>query len=313
LSNDYLYTKIFRMSNIEKLKKTYLKKLNADDLDLIIALVIKKGRSFVISHPEYTLSEYQSSKINLLIKRRVNNEPYAYLNGKKEFYGLNFFVNKNTLIPRPETELMVDNAINILNNKETYKNTALIDMGTGSGCIIIALADYIYHKSPIKYFTKIKKMYAIDISLPALAIAKKNATLHKLNTKIKFLKGNLLEPIIDHVRYLNPLKNSNLHLIITANLPYLTYSQFKKAPSIQSEPKIALLAGQDGLKYYKKLFKQIKFLRRINKNLRLSLLCEIDSGQLKKIKTIIKKKIPQINLQIKKDLRGLDRLIIIEF
>lgn len=272
-------------------------KLNSLDIELILAHVLKKTREYIIAHPEYKLTKSQIAKCKLLIKKRVNSLPIAYITGEKEFYGLKFKINKNVLIPRPETELMVEEALKLVASNP--QPTTIIDMGTGSGCIIITLAKKI----------KNCQFFAIDISTKALVIAKQNANLNSVVKKIKFIKSNLLESIINNSKY--KLKNSKL--IILANLPYLTPTQIKNSPSIKYEPKLALTAGLDGLKYYGRLFQQICALRIARCELRdINILCEIDPSQTVKIKQMVKRELPKATLQIKKDLSGLNRLVIIK-
>jgi release factor glutamine methyltransferase len=272
---------IFQMS-----KKT---KLNILDIELILAYVLKKSREFIIAHPEHKLTKSQIAKSKLLIKKRLKGVPIAYLTGHKEFYGLDFKVNKNVLIPRPETELMIEEASNLITRNP--QPITLVDIGTGSGCIIITLASLI----------KNCKLLAIDISEKALVVTKQNAKLNNVYKKIKFLKGDLLKPIINSKFVIH-----NSKLIITANLPYLTPTQIKNSPTIKYEPKLALTAGLDGLKYYRQLFKQIKTLPNVK-----YVLCEIDPSQTLKIKKLIKRELPKANCQIKKDLSGLNRLVVI--
>lgn len=272
---------IFEMS-----KKT---KLNIFDIELILAYVLKKSREFIIAHPEHKLTKLQITNSKLLIKKRLKGLPIAYITGHKEFYGLDFKVNKNVLIPRPETELMVDETLKITNGK-----TIIADIGTGSGCIIITLAGLI----------KNCKLFGMDISEKALAVAKQNAKVRNVYKKIKFLKGDLLEPILKNKKFV--IGNSSL--VILANLPYLTPTQIKNSPTIKYEPKSALTAGSDGLKYYRQLFKQIKMLRNVS-----YALCEIDPNQTLKIKKLIKRELPETTIKIKKDLAGLNRLVIINF
>jgi len=285
---------IFEMS-----KKT---KLNFLDVELILAYFLKKTREFVLAHPEYKITRLQEKKIKKLISRRVKGLPIAYLTGHKEFYGLNFKVNKNVLIPRPETELMVEEALKLIVHNS--QPTTLIDVGTGSGCIIITILKKLL---TFNFQLSTFNFLAIDISEKTLAVAKKNAKLHSVNKQIKFLPGNLLNPLFKNSK----LKIKNSKILILANLPYLTPAQIKNSPSIKHEPKLALKAGPDGLKYYKKLFQQINWLN-INHQLSIICLCEIDPSQTQKIKTIIKKELPKATCQIKKDLRGLNRLIIIK-
>jgi release factor glutamine methyltransferase len=284
---------IFRLQK-SNIKNPYL------DAEILLSFILNKPQEFIFTHPEYKLTKFQISNYQLLISRRQKGEPVAYLTGHKEFYGLDFFVNKNVLIPRPETELMVDKTLSLMSN--ISHPISLIDIGTGSGCIIITLQKILKLKSKIINY----KFFATDISKDALKIAKNNAKKHGVDKKIKFLPGDLLEPLIKNSKYLNNPKNP---IIITANLPYLTPSQINNSPTIKKEPKIALVAGSDGLKYYQKLFKQIKQFQKIC-NVKY-MLCEIDPRQKIQIGTLIKKELKISSFQIKKDLRGHSRLAII--
>ncbi|MCK4554101.1 hypothetical protein KAU19_04010, partial [Candidatus Parcubacteria bacterium] len=191
----------------------------------------------------------------------------------------------------------------------------IIDVGAGSGCIIIALAKLLKRnlKANLKASKRLFafkfafKFLATDISSSALAVARKNAKLHNVQKNITFMNGNLLEPLIQNPKY---LKHLNGPIIITANLPYLIQAQIKNSPTIQQEPKLALSAGADGLKYYRRLFKQIKRIK--NQESRITILVEINPEQATKIKQLIKKELPNSKIQIKKDLAGLNRLIVIK-
>lgn len=267
--------------------------LDQRDLEIFISEILDKDKSFVLSHWEYQLSLFQYLKLVYFIHLRKKGYSVASIIGHKEFYGLDFFVNKKVLIPRPETELIVEEVVDIMNNELRIKNdkTILIDVGTGSGCIPISILKNI--KEPIQTF-------AIDISKPALKVAKKNARTHKVN--INFLHGYLLEPI---------LKSYNLQanrLIITANLPYLTTQQFQDEPSIQKEPKNALVANNNGLALYEELLKQIES-KLLIANCSMLIFLEIDPSQTKSISKIIQQNLPTANFEIKKDLAGLDRLV----
>lgn len=289
------------MSSIKEIYKKYNKKLDLLDMDLIISFIIKKPIEFMLTYPETKLTKIQQEKITKLIKRRLTEEPIAYILGYKEFYGFKFKVNKNTLVPRPETEMMVDEALSQINNK---KKITIADIGTGSGCIIISLAKKLSSEYPKSNFY----FLGIDISKEALVVARQNAKLNKVSGKIKFLQGDLLKPIIKNSKTLN----TGSKIIITANLPYLTPKQVKDSPSIKKEPKLALVAGTNGLKYYRELFKQIKDLKKIKPNIDIITLCEIDPSQAKAIKELAKKELPETKTEIKKDLAGLNRLFIIK-
>lgn len=213
-----------------------LKKIKTASLDaeILLSHALNKQKSFLYTYPEKKLTPSQFVRFDKYVSRRAENEPAAYITRHKEFYGLDFKINKYTLIPRPETEHLVEK---ILKNK---KIKTIADIGTGSGCIAIALAK----NNPGL------KIYATDISAKALAVAKKNTKLHKIKN-ITFKKGNLLEP----------LKNTKLDAL-AANLPYLSEKTYKKNyEQLKYEPKNALLAGKDGLDCYKKLFSQINKLK----------------------------------------------------
>jgi len=300
------------MSSVLEIIKKNQNKIDNLDLELIISLVIKKPREFILAHPEYELVESLKLKVERLIARRVKGEPLAYILGRKEFYGLEFKVNKNTLIPRPETEMMIDYITHNMEHKIRGKKESIIfiDVGTGSGCIIIALAKKILNnESRIMPARQCQasagenyEFIGIDISGSALNIARQNAKLNGVNKNIKFLRSNLLNPLIKNLK----LKIKNSRMVIMANLPYLTPAQIKNSPSIKYEPKLALDAGRDGLKYYKSLFNQLKKIHNS-----YYVLCEINPSQTSKIKKIIKNNFPAAKIQIKKDLRGLNRLAVI--
>jgi release factor glutamine methyltransferase len=273
--------------NKQKIKK---KGLDNPDLEagLLLACALKKPREFLLAHPEYKLSPFQILKNEYLLKQRLCNIPLAYITGKREFFSLDFKVNKNVLIPRPETELIIEEALRI-NNKE--KIASFVDIGTGSGCIIITLAKKIQEAS----------FQGLDISSKALTVARANARQHKVLGKVKFLRSNLLSEIINK-------KILNAPIMVLANLPYLTPEQIALSPSIKKEPKIALIAGNDGLDYYRLLFKQIKIGSFPHP---IYILCEIDESQVKNISSLINKELPEAKIEIKKDLGGFPRLVVI--
>ncbi|MDZ4384789.1 MAG: HemK/PrmC family methyltransferase [Candidatus Moranbacteria bacterium] len=181
------------MRTITDIRKEYFKKLDYLDLELIIAHALKKSREFVASHPEYELSGARLAAIQSFVVRRAKHEPLAYILGHKEFYGFDFKVTPNTLIPRPETESLVEDVLRHLQAADRGQKT-VIDIGTGSGNIIISLARIL---SDSKFQIPNSKFYGIDISKEALRIAKHNAKSNGVSEKIKFLHGNLLEPMFE--------------------------------------------------------------------------------------------------------------------
>lgn len=289
-------------------------KLPSFEIELILAFALKTSRESVLAHPEHKLTPRQISNFKFQISKRIKGMPLAYITGHKEFFGLNFKVNKNVLIPRPETELMVEEALNRISQIANRKSqTLIIDIGTGSGCIIITLTKIL--KSKFQIFSRSGiattnfKFLASDISKKALAIARRNARQHGVDGYIRFTYSNLLEPVLKNPNFQFQISN----FIIFANLPYLTPTQIKKSPTIKYEPKQALDGGADGLKYYRHLFKQIKMLRVMSDKIPDSfVLCEIDPLQSKKIKHLIEQYLPKASCQIKKDLSGHNRLAIIK-
>jgi release factor glutamine methyltransferase len=186
----------------------------------------------------------------------------------------------------------------IVKEAEEKRSPLIIDLGTGSGAIIISLAKELKRLFP-RPFTKME-FVADDISLAALRLAQTNARRHKLNRKIKFFRGNLLAPIITRLK--------NRELIIAANLPYLTPAQIKNSPTIKREPRLALNGGPDGLKYYRRLFRQLKDAPFSG----ATIFCEISPRQDKEISNLAKKYWLAAEIETKKDLAGKKRLVIIK-
>lgn len=279
------------MTNLKQLKN---KNYNIPDLDwtILVSYTINQPKEFVYTHREFCLNLRQQFKLWRLIKKYKQGHPIAYLVGHKEFYNLNFLVNKHTLIPRPDTEIMVSEAIEIINNNPQI---TLIDIGTGSGCIPIAILKNIKNKI---------STIATDISNKTLVVAQKNATTHLV--KINFRTGNLFSPIKQN----NTTTNN---LIITANLPYLTYEQTNNEKSIKKEPYSAIYGGNNGLDLYRQLIDQIIIFFKSNRPQKIFLLLEIDPKQASEIKQIIIEKISNAEIKIRQDLAGLDRLVVIKF
>ncbi|MFC1598954.1 peptide chain release factor N(5)-glutamine methyltransferase [Patescibacteria group bacterium] len=249
------------------------------DIELLLAKTINQAKEYLYKNPDKKLTTKQLKFFLNLVERRSKGEPIAYILGYQEFFNLKLKVNKNVLIPRPETELLVEQ---VLEFTKTNKIKSIADIGTGSGAIIIALAKNLK-----------AEFYGSDISSQALALAKENAKTHKV--KIKFYKGNLLEP----------LKSDQLDIIV-ANLPYLTTKELNN-PSIQHEPKLALAGGKDGLNIFIEFFQHLK---QYNQRPKLILL-EIGYKQAQSLKNISKIYLPKYKYKVKKDLCGLDRIAII--
>jgi release factor glutamine methyltransferase len=294
-----------------KLKKTSSSPIL--DIELLLTKILNKPKEFLFTYPEKNLTTLQLAKFKKLFKRRLAGEPISYILGYKEFFKLDFIVNKNVLIPRPETEILV---AEVLNFYKKNKARVILEIGVGSGAVIIALAKNIRNVEFI----------ATDISAKALNIAKQNAKRH--NAKIKFLKGNILEPIFKihnsaRLGWGQPRKSLKKqpsrsraliiqNSIIVANLPYLDHKEENLLPSantigLKFEPKIAYDGGPDGLKYFRQLFAQIQ-----KNNLKpKAIFLEIGYKQATKIKKIARLALPKYKSQIIKDLCGHDRVLIL--
>lgn len=315
------------MKTIKTLERKYHKTIDINELDLIIAFVIKKPREFLYTHPEQKITLWQSLKIKKLVSQRRRGIPIAYLFGRKEFFGLDFLVNKNTLVPRPETELLVEEARDIILrvNDESPRQTILIDVGTGSGCIPISIVKNL----PLSFLRKqestintedsclrrndnesgnIITIFATDISTKAILVARQNAKKH--GVEIIFRLGNLLEPVRD---VLENAENETT-VIITANLPYgwkgWTNEGAVESLSLKYEPQIALFTNKNGLQLYEELLIQIKKFTGLKKY-KITCLFEFDPRQTEEITQLINYSFPNAEVEIKKDLAGRDRLVVI--
>lgn len=267
-------------------KQKYLKEIFS------IQEVLKKNGYFDTQRIAREIIEYcEENNISPteVLERIESSEPWEYIRGKVEFKGVDFFVNRNTLIPRVETEQLVDIAIDFLNKNKNVKT--VLDVGTGSGCIIIFLAKNLCKKNNITFLGS-------DVNSKGLSVAKKNSALHKVNRKVSFLKENLINTL-----------DVKSPFLITANLPYIPthmYYELEKSV-IDFEPRVALDGGKDGLKYYKQLLKQIK-TKGLEKK-KGALLLEIEPSTLEDFKKLLANK----NHEIIKDYRGLNRFVLIHF
>ncbi len=194
------------------------------DAELLLAFVLSVSRSYLYSNPEYVLTAEQDRLFNQLIDRRKQNEPVAYLLGHQEFWSLDFIVTPDVLIPRSDTELLVELSLQLLKDKA---EAVVADLGTGSGAIAVTLA----HEKPLW------QVHAVDQSLDALKIARKNAEL-------------LLSPsrkvIFHHGNWLKPLQGLELDLIVS-NPPYIAKQDEHLSSGLRYEPQMALVSGVDGL------------------------------------------------------------------
>ncbi len=271
----------------------------------LIAYVMSRSRSFVIAHAEEELTKSEEHDLRKLFTRRATGEPLAYLLGTQGFYGREFLVTPETLIPRADTEILVETALAILRKLDEstqpdmqVRKTNIIDIGTGSGNIIISVATE---------FTQNYNFYATDIDPNALEIAQKNAKRHNVAAQITFVAGDLLTPLLN-------TEACNLRkapLLILANLPYVdlahkeTLLSKPQSCELAFEPASALWAPQNGLALYDQLFAQIAQIlsgktttdfAQNQTNNQITILCEIDPSQETSLITLARTHFPHHNL-----------------
>jgi release factor glutamine methyltransferase len=200
------------------------------DAQVILAHVLGVDRPWLFAHPEVELTARQSDQFTERIARCVAREPVAYLVGRKEFYGLDLQVDSRVLIPRPETEMLVDEVlceIEARGGDSTSSPVRVADVGTGSGAIALAIATH----------SEAARVYAVDLSRKALAVARSNCRRLDVRKQVTLLHGNLLEPLPEMVE------------IIVANLPYIGSAEYTQLdPTVRAyEPRLALESGEQGL------------------------------------------------------------------
>jgi len=205
------------------------------DAELLLGHILGLSRVQLYTQFDRLLNSEELQRYKILFKRRSEREPLAYLLGKKEFFSMEFEVSPDVLIPRPETELLVEEAIQYAMKSQTGSaDLHILDLGTGSGCIAIALA---------KKFSQ-ASITALDISEAALTWAQKNAKKHGVEKQIRFIKTDFLEF----------LPESALYDLILSNPPYIATLEIPNlAPELRFEPNAALDGGADGLQFYRKL------------------------------------------------------------
>ncbi|MDO5555519.1 MAG: peptide chain release factor N(5)-glutamine methyltransferase [Clostridia bacterium] len=270
--------KILRENNIdEAILKT----------KILLSYALNKNKEYLITHEQEELTEKVINKYNSYITRIKNNEPIQYITQRQEFMGLSFLVNEDVLIPRPDTEILVEEVLNII--KVEQKNKVL-DLCTGSGAIGISIAKYVQNA----------KVTLLDISNKALKVAKVNYINNILpveSSRIKIIKSNLFSEI----------NEQNKFDIIVSNPPYIKTSViYTLEKQVQKEPLIALDGGAQGLDIYKKIIKEAyKYL------VDDGYLClEIGYDQKEQIIKLIKNTKKYNNIYSKKDLAGNDRIVI---
>jgi release factor glutamine methyltransferase len=259
------------------------------DTQVLLGHVIGAERAQLLAYPERDISNEQFERYWQLIARRARGEPVAYLTGHKEFFGLDFCVDRRVLIPRPETELLVEAALGVIGDRIAAGSLPVVaDIGTGSAAIAITIAV----KEP-----RLPYLYACDISAEALEVARLNCLRHHVETRVRLLQGDLLAPLPEPID------------VLVANLPYVGTDEMASiAPDVLDyEPHAALFSGPYGLSHLRRLFveaAQSDMLKRGG-----GLLLEIGYQQCEPLTNLLHELWPQAQVICQQDYAGWDRLI----
>lgn len=277
---------------IREIFNTYMEELShiSDTPKLDIEILLSKAlgdvdRLYIHLNLHKELTKEQLDSFNKMIQDRLKGRPIAYIVNNREFMGLDFYVEEGVLIPRPDTEPLVEEVIELVKGKENLK---IVDIGTGSGAITVSLAKYI----------KDCQVYSLDISDKALSIGLKNAIANEVEDKINFIKSNIFSGIED--------KGLELDVIVS-NPPYIRRADINTLHTQVKdyEPYIALEGGEDGLNFYRDITREsVKYLK--DKGI---LAFEVGHDQAEDVSEILKHN-GYTNIYTKKDLQGIDRVVI---
>jgi len=246
------------------------------EAELLLRHVLKINRTQLYLDLEEELSPEDEKAFGHLVERRSGGEPAAYITAHREFYGLDFYVNPHTLIPRPESELLVETALRLAQNRPL----TIADIGTGCGAIAVSLALELPKA----------KIYATDISTPALEVALVNCQRHSVADRVSLLQGDMLEPIAEPID------------LIIANLPYVQRAEI--APD-NFEPLLALDGGAEGTESIARLCRQAKTKLSDGG----SMLLEIGQGQSQTITSLLHRLFPDGATEVFRDLSGIERVV----
>ncbi len=249
------------------------------DVEVLLLSVLNKNKSWLYLNPAFEVDNSSLEIFNSYIQRRLKNEPIAYIIGKCEFMGLDFKLNEHTLIPRADTEILVEKVLSIIEQENIKK---VLDIGTGSGAIAVSIAKH-----------KDVDVLALDINKDALYMAKENARANGVD-KVRFLQSNLFENVEEKFD------------MIVSNPPYIETEEIQKLePNVKDfEPILALDGGEDGLDFYREIIAKAKLYL----NDKGYLAFEIGYNQAKAVSSLMEKEFKEI--EILKDLASLDRVVL---
>ncbi len=265
--------------------------------ELLLMHVLGRERAWLYAHPEEAVEPAAAARYFELVVRRIAGTPTQYLTGRQEFWGLELEVTPDVLIPRPETEHLVEAALERLSARRSSGLLRIADVGTGSGCLAVALA----RELPQAF------VFATDVSLAALAVARRNAARHGVSSRIEFVRCNLLDAV-PHGSRATSHESLLLHLIVS-NPPYVGRGEAELLPREvrEHEPDEALFAGEHGFEVYAPLARQAEELLAAGGVLVL----ELGYNALDRVRPLLDAP-AWINVGVTNDLAGIPRVIAAE-
>jgi release factor glutamine methyltransferase len=264
------------------------------DAQVLLAHVTGNTRTWLTAHLDSHLSDLQLASVREAVSKLTAGTPLPYILGHWEFFSIDFKVTPDVLIPRPETELLVEHALLWLRSRPVTLHSSLraADIGTGSGCIAVSLAKNMHDL----------RVLATDLSMPALRVAKHNAHRHGVLSRVDFVQCDLLPPHHD------PLPTETHFDVICANLPYIPTQTLAGLPIFGREPTLALDGGQDGLDAIRKLLKIApEWLAPDG-----LILLEIEAGQGMAAVSLAYDLFDKATINLRRDLSGKERLVAIK-
>ena len=256
------------------------------EAEVMVMNVMRMPRQDLFSQQETEVGPQQEQQLAAIMERRLQREPLAYILGYREFYGVNLLVNSDVLIPRPETESLVEHTLFMALMGMETRELVIADVGTGTGAIAINLAIHL----------PAARIFAIDTADPVLDVAAYNIRAHNVADRVTLLQGNLLEPLREPVD------------LIVANLPYIPTARIPTLqPEIQWEPAPALDGGPDGLDLINALLRQAQDKLKEHG----TIILELDPEQVQPVQELAEQLFPEAEIGVEKDLAGMDRMFVI--
>lgn len=256
------------------------------EAEVMVMNVMRMPRQDLFAHQEDEATIQQEQGIQGILDRRRTREPLAYILGYREFYGINLLVNPDVMIPRPETETMVEHALFMALMGMESAQLVIADVGTGTGAIAINLAIHI----------PAARIYAVDLADPVLNVVSYNVHSHNVADRVTLCQGDLLEPVPEKVD------------LIVANLPYIPTERIPTLqPEVQWEPRVALDGGRDGLDLVRRMMSQAT----AKLNDQGIILLELDPEQMPVASEIALQHFPEANVTVEQDLARRDRILVV--